>query len=59
MPLLKNCSHKYCDHPVFPCQSCNTTPLACTAGQKNGRGWCCPNCRHTRKKEHTGDSVSA
>ena len=52
MVLSKNCSHKYCtNHPVFPCQSCGTTPLACTAGQKNGRGWCCTDCNHVRAKE--------
>lgn len=53
MVLLKNCSHKYCDHPVFPCQSCGSTVIQCKAAQHNKKGWCCKDCRHTRKKEET------
>lgn len=51
MPRSKNCSHKYCDHPVFPCQECGSTVIQCKAGQHNGEGWCCPGCRHSRVKE--------
>lgn len=51
MPLSKNCSHKYCDHPVFPCRGCGATVIQCKASQHTQRGWCCGNCNHIRPKE--------
>lgn len=51
MAMSKNCAHKYCDHPVFPCQECGATVIQCKAGQYNGDGWCCPGCNHTRPRE--------
>lgn len=51
MVLFKHCSHKYCDHRVFPCQGCRSTVIQCKAGQKNGKGWCCEDCQHTRLRE--------
>lgn len=53
MVLFKHCAHKYCDHPVFPCQECGSTVIQCKAGQQNGKGWCCDTCRHTRPRKDT------
>ena len=50
MPLLKNCSHKMCDHPVFPCRGCGATAMACTAQNHLKHEWCCGNCDHTKPK---------
>ena len=50
MVLMKNCSHKMCDHPVFACRHCGATVIQCKTTQHLKQGWCCDGCDHTKPK---------
>jgi hypothetical protein len=50
MVLMKNCSHKMCDHPVFACRHCGATVIQCKTTQHLKQCWCCDGCDHTKPK---------